>query len=945
MSGEALQGRGKRRRPAYSAVMASPPESPSAPAPPALDSVVATPDGMTVLTGDGEFKHVPHGEAAGFLAARPVLLCHARAFGRRFEAAKITAHDLLELFAFVHPGRFALPTPEGLAAFLGMAEPRSAEDAAASLPEIAGALLADLAAAGEGPSDAAGLAWRMGQAGWAWAPDVLRAAGHPEGMQPARARAAMRVWNRLPEWSQEGPTPPAKTVEIGEAEARTRLAQLLGGRAEDRPQQADYAGALTAAFAPRQNPDEPISLLAEAGTGVGKTLGYLAPATLWAEQAGAPVCVSTFTRNLQHQVDAELDRLYPDRAEKEAKVVIRKGRENYLCLLNLEEAASGLAARPGDVIALGLMARWVAATRDGDMTGGDFPGWLADLIGRARTTGLADRRGECLYSACKHYARCFIERGVRRAKKADIVIANHALVMVQAAMGLGDEGQLPLRYVFDEGHHLFDAADSAFAGHLTGHEAADLRRWLIGSTTSRASRARGLAPRVDGLLGESEEAEEALQAIRRAARALPSEGWLTRLKDEAPNGPAEAYLALVRRQVYARAEGLEGLYGLETDVDPPIDGLLEAAKELDIALRRLQEPIAALSKALADRLDAEAEDLDSPTRQRIEALTRGLKRRGTMAIAGWRAMLAGLSEGPQDGFVDWFGIERIEGREIEAGHYRHLIDPTAAFAAAMAPVAQGMAITSATLTDGSGDVDRDWLSAEQRCGTVHFAEPAIRAHVPSPFDYAAQTRVFIVTDVRKDDLAQVSAAYRALFLAAGGGGLGLFTAVSRLKAVHGKLAGPLAALGIPLHAQHLDGMDVATLVEIFKGQRDSCLLGTDAVRDGVDVPGESLRLIVFDRVPWPRPSILHRARRAAFGPRQYDDMLTRLRLRQAFGRLIRTATDRGVFVLLDPMMPSRLLGAFGEGAVVERTGLADAAAKTRDFLDGYGGTKDAKNGP
>jgi ATP-dependent DNA helicase DinG len=210
--------------------------------------------------------------------------------------------------------------------------------------------------------------------------------------------------------------------------------------------------------------------------------------------------------------------------------------------------------------------------------------------------------------------------------------------------------------------------------------------------------------------------------------------------------------------------------------------------------------------------------------------------------------------------------------------------------------------------------------------------PALRARVPSPFDYAAQTRAFVVTDVRKDDLDQVAAAYRELFLAAGGGGLGLFTAISRLKAVHERIAGPLDAAGLPLLAQHVDGIDVGTLIDIFRAEEDACLLGTDAVRDGVDVPGRSLRLIAFDRVPWPRPDILHRARKSAFGGKLYDDRLTRLKLRQAFGRLIRRAGDTGVFVLLDPMMPSRLAGAFPEGVTLRRVGLAEAIAETRVFL-------------
>jgi Rad3-related DNA helicase len=115
---------------------------------------------------------------------------------------------------------------------------------------------------------------------------------------------------------------------------------------------------------------------------------------------------------------------------------------------------------------------------------------------------------------------------------------------------------------------------------------------------------------------------------------------------------------------------------------------------------------------------------------------------------------------------------------------------------------------------------------------------------------------------------QLAEAYRELFLAAGGGALGLFTAISRLKAVHRKLIRPLAQAGLQLYAQHVDPIDTGTLLDMFRADASACLLGTDAVRDGVDVPGESLRLIVLDRVPWSQASILERARRQVFGGRR-----------------------------------------------------------------------------
>jgi ATP-dependent DNA helicase DinG len=237
------------------------------------------------------------------------------------------------------------------------------------------------------------------------------------------------------------------------------------------------------------------------------------------------------------------------------------------------------------------------------------------------------------------------------------------------------------------------------------------------------------------------------------------------------------------------------------------------------------------------------------------------------------------------------------------------------------------------LTDGTGTAE-SWDGAEARTGARHLPRPAFRVRVPSPFDYAAQTRVMIVTDLARDDMDQIASAYRALFLAAKGGALGLFTAISRLRAVHRRIAPALEQAGIDLLAQHVDAINTATLIDIFRGEEDACLLGTDAVRDGVDVPGRALRLMVFDRVPWPRPDILHKARKEAFGGAEFEDQLTRLKLKQAFGRLIRRADDRGVFVLLDKAMPSRLLGAFPEGVAVQRIGLKQAIALTAEFLQG-----------
>jgi ATP-dependent DNA helicase DinG len=413
---------------------------------------------------------------------------------------------------------------------------------------------------------------------------------------------------------------------------------------------------------------------------------------------------------------------------------------------------------------------------------------------------------------------------------------------------------------------------------------------------------------------------------------LPSEGWLNRIGSGAPNGPLEAFFEIVRRQVYARSSDTENAYSLEAEIHPPLDGLIEAARTANKALQKLAAPLNALIKALTALLDDEAKTLAEERRRKLEAVSRSLRQRAALTVTAWQQMLQAIGGETPPIFVDWLHIERIEGRDYDIGFSRHYIDPTQPLADVLTGQAHGIVITSATLTDDTGDTELDWAAAEMQTGTRHLPKPAMRAQMNSPFDYKEATRIYIVRDVKKGDLDHVAAAYRELFLAAGGGALGLFTAIQRLRGVYDRIAAPLEAAGIDLYAQHVDGLNPATLVDIFRAEEHSCLLGTDAIRDGVDVPGRALRMIVFDRVPWSRPNLLYKARREAFGGGAYEDRLTRLRLKQAFGRLIRREGDRGVFVLLDGMLPSRLTTAFPPGVEIVRTGLAEAIRGSREFL-------------
>ena len=453
------------------------------------------------ISQNGEITHPNRATIAAELALGIVLLCHRRWSSARAGVEIDHYLDVMELFAFVRPARFALPTPAGLAQQLGLARPQNGEDMATLLPQIAFTLLDELANAPDAARQEAGqIATMMTSGGWNWGPYILLHLGLPQpAAGPPDSRLAV-IWNRLADYTDYTPQTEAGTQPILPDDARQRLAEMLGGNAELRLPQADYAAAVTASFDRPDAGPSPAMVLAEAGTGTGKTLGYLAPATLWAEKNGGTVWISTYTRTLQHQIADELTRLYPDANTRASKVVIRKGRENYLCLLNLEEALAQMPGRPRHATALGLMARWAGATRDGDLTGSSFPAWLLDLLGRGQTVGLADRRGECIHAACTHYNRCFVEKSIRGAKRADIVVTNHALVMVQAAYGGKDDRRTPTRYVFDEGHHVFDAADSAFSAYLSGREAAELRHWVRGAEDGRRGRARGLKRRLEDIV-------------------------------------------------------------------------------------------------------------------------------------------------------------------------------------------------------------------------------------------------------------------------------------------------------------------------------------------------------------------------------------------------------------------------------------------------------------
>ena len=391
-----------------------------------------------------------------------------------------------------------------------------------------------------------------------------------------------------------------------------------------------------------------------------------------------------------------------------------------------------------------------------------------------------------------------------------------------------------------------------------------------GSSAPKApggSRARGLRRRIGDLVEADDDGAKALIEVLAAARVLPGDGWPQRVAEgrglqgfeRFPGaGPATGAGACRARRCRLRArKPRRGRRSTGSSMSHcrSREGLERLAAAIEAALRRSCAPGSKIP--------------DNPPepglRQRLDATIRGLDRRADLQLAAWSRLLRDLAEPPRPETVEWLALDRLDGFETDVAVNRSWIDPGIPFAELVARPAHGLVVTSATLTDGDPDPDLAWRGAEAATGLRHLPASPAAARIASPFDYPAQTRIFVVTDIPRDDIGQVAAAYAALFVAAHGGALGLFTAIARLRAVHQRIAPVLEARGLLLLAQHVDAMSTATLVDIFRAEEDSCLLGTDAMRDGVDVPGRSLRLLVFDRVPWPRPDILHRARKPVFG--------------------------------------------------------------------------------
>ena len=584
-------------------------------------------------------------------------------------------------------------------------------------------------------------------------------------------------------------------------------------------------------------------LLVQAGTGTGKSLGYLVPALARVGESDQPIVVATATLALQAQiVNRDIPRLLEalePRPESQAQVALLKGRNNYLCLHKLEggypeDEPDALFDMPSSTSRVGeevvRLREWADRTETGDRD--ELKPGVSDRAWAQVSVSAA----ECLGRRCPLVEECFSEMARGRAAEADIVITNHALLAINAFEGMK---VLPEHetVIIDEAHELVDRVTGAVSGSLT------------------------------------------VAMVRRAARSVKKHS-------KADSGALEMAAGTLETAFEGLAEGL--LKGLDGRLLTAISAVNDAART-------------ALSDTKPDGQDVDA----------------GLQM-ARSRVSEVHDMSSRILEASGEQDVLW--ISRQGG--WENGRYVAASDTDPA-TLNIAPLSVGLQLrdglfadrtvilTSATLTVGdSFDVAAGALGLQGE-GAPRWTS----IDVGSPFDYRKQGIMYVAGDLKPPGFGVHEGQLerlRELCEASEGGALGLFSS---------KRAAERAAEYMREHSDLnvlLQGeSSLKALVEEFSEDVDSCLFGTMSLWQGVDVPGDSCRLVVMDRIPFPRPDDpIAQARTEAVNRHRGNGFMAvsahhaAIRMAQGAGRLIRSVSDRGVVAVLDSRVATKRYGGF-----------------------------------
>lgn len=610
-------------------------------------------------------------------------------------------------------------------------------------------------------------------------------------------------------------------------------------------------------------------LLAEAPTGIGKSVAYLLPAVLHARATGERVLIATATRSLQDQlVERDLPALLTALGESMPFACL-KGKQNYVCTRALE-MASGEGAEEEEVIE--DLRAWAAADDVGDLD--RFPAPDAESFRRVRARVATDP-SSCSGATCRRARECFWARARRRASEVKLVVVNHALL----ARAAEADGMLPDPDVLivDEAHRLEGVLSAQLERSVSRHRIEELFR-LMGAL--RGGRRAG------GLLSRARTV--ALPLLESGVRREGLHGDLERLAARIEEARAD-FEALFSRLVLP-AEGAAGPYGrrarhrsmedlLGRDLQPLEVALEHASVFADALLRASTAVMAADAGAVGEELASELELVSARWRQLGDDLTQ-LAGAEDRAWVYWRSQSREAKQAELRGAPVWVGE-----------HARRLVLARP----------RAVVLTSATL---ASDGDFGWLA--ERLGLADGLLPHEAVSHPSPFELARQMRC-LVYDGEGDEVAIVTDVVSALARETGRNILVLLTAHERMRRVRRDLAARLPG-DVPLAAQDVDG-PAGLLAERFRGTRGGVLLGVQSLWEGVDFPGEALEVLVVAKLPFSVPDDPlveargERLRELGRDPFRHDAVPEAVvRFRQGVGRLIRRGDDRGVLVVCDPRL-------------------------------------------
>jgi len=672
------------------------------------------------------------------------------------------------------------------------------------------------------------------------------------------------------------------------------------GSYESRDGQRDMATTIARTYA-----EGGVALL-EAGTGVGKSMAYLVPALRWAAANQERTVVSTNTITLQEQlVGKDLPLLADLLSDQPVRFALLKGWRNYLCLARLAQAdaASASLFEAPQREELRLLGEWAKATSDGS---------LSDLPTPPRPDVWDEVAAEgdlCTRLKCSHFDACFVFKARRLAALADVVVVNHSLLLAdiavrRASQNWAEAAVLPAyaHLVVDEGHHLEDAA----ANHLGSSVSNRAVSKLLNRLERRGGReAKGLLPTLETrLMARGDLLSVASLDLLRA-----------RLRPAVENARGDAAQLFDRIAVWLQESKVATLR-LTPDLHTEAvwrDGLQAALRNLVTALESIGENL----RLIRERLETE-DERDEALLGLLQEL-RGVGSRTSSQVDALRATL----DPPDDakGFVRW---AELRGR-TDGASARGNTTPTVLLYSVpldLAPILRddlfgrlsSTVVTSATLTPNA-----NFSFLLGRLGLDDAETQVETAQFPSPFDYGANAMLVVPSDTPAPNLDPVGH-QRAVVghvldvaEASDGGLFVLCTSHRDVRALSGLLRDAAVAHGWPLLVHGEDGRD--TLLKRFRQSGRAILVGTATFWEGVDVPGHALRGLVINKLPFRVPTEpMVSAQCDAIEARGVDPFMeymlphATLRLKQGVGRLIRTATDRGVIVLDDVRVVTKRYG-------------------------------------